>query len=205
VSAASFTNPTQNNPTRAVTVPANTDAPKAESGEPKVCATKRYVSSANGNDNVSGATVNNVRGAARRPYENKSYEHSRTHSSPSALYFFLLCVTLASTLAVKAFARRALGMKASPVNPEYTRAYLLNAMVTPSRYPTANRIPLIRKNALGGIYAGSRPRKIARRVKPRMIVRIEADKQIVPRDEPVERTTAAWMVWVDIGDGGIAS
>jgi len=38
-----------------------------------------------------------------------------------------------------------------------------------------------------------------------MIVRIEADKQIVPRDEPVERTTAAWMVWVDIGDGGIAS
>jgi len=96
-------------------------------------------------------------------------------------------------------------MKASPVNPEYTRAYLLNATVTLFRYPTANRIPLIRKNALGGIYAGSRPRKSAIRVKPRMMVRIEADKQTVPRDEPVERTTAAWMVCVDIGDGDMTS
>lgn len=191
MSTASFTNPKQNNPTRAVTVPANTDAPKAESGEPKVCATKRYVRSANGNDNVSGATVNNVRGTAFRPYENEPQGHSRTHNSPSALYFLLLCVTLASTFAVKAFARRALDMKASPVNPEYTRAYLLNAIVTPSRYPAANRIPLTRKNALGGIYAGSRSRKSVRRVRTRIIVRIKADKQIVPRDGPVERTTAA--------------
>ena len=40
---------------------------------------------------------------------------------------------------------------------------------------------------------------------PRMMVRIEADKQTVPRDEPVERTTAAWMMCVDIGDGDMTS
>lgn len=78
---------------------------------------------------------------------------------------------------------------------------MLNAVVMPSRYPTANLIPLTRKNALGGMYAGNRSRKSVNRVRRRMIVRIKAERQIVPSDGPVERTTAAWIVCVDVGGG----
>jgi hypothetical protein len=37
------------------------------------------------------------------------------------------------------------------------------------------------------------------------MVRIKAERQIVPSDGPVERNTAAWIVWVDIGGGGSRS
>ena len=59
----SLTKPTQNKPTRAVTPPASIAAPKAWPGAPNVCATKRYVVSANGNVSVSGATVSRTKGA----------------------------------------------------------------------------------------------------------------------------------------------
>jgi hypothetical protein len=59
----SFTRPTQNSPTKAVTAPANTAAPRAESGAPSVCATNKYVASANGNVSVKGVIVSNVSGA----------------------------------------------------------------------------------------------------------------------------------------------
>jgi hypothetical protein len=123
----------------------------------------------------------------------------------SARNFFPPCLIFVSTLAVNAFALLALSIKASPVNPEYTNAYLLSAVVTPSKYPTANLIPLIRKNALGGMYAGNRLRKSVRSVRRRMIVRISAERDIVPSEGPVERTMAAWIVCVDIGGGGRAS
>jgi hypothetical protein len=39
-------------------------------------------------------------------------------------------------------------------------------------------------------------------VSRRIIVNIKAERTVVPRDGPVARTRAAWIVWVDMGGGG---
>lgn len=44
-----------------------------------------------------------------------------------------------------------------------------------------------------------------RSVRSRIIVRMRAEMQIVPNDGPVDRTTAACMVCVDVGGNGRAS
>jgi hypothetical protein len=36
------------------------------------------------------------------------------------------------------------------------------------------------------------------------MVRISEDKTIDPKEGPVERVMAAWMVWVEVGSGGEA-
>ena len=73
----------QNSPTSAVTPPASNDAESAESGAPSVCATKRYVMSANGNVSVRGATVSRVSGAAlepSQPTDQSNCEQSGTYA-----------------------------------------------------------------------------------------------------------------------------
>jgi len=62
----SLTTPTQNKPTMHVTPPANKAAPSASLGAPIVCATNRYVSSANGKLNVSGEIVRRASGAVSK-------------------------------------------------------------------------------------------------------------------------------------------
>lgn len=55
-----------------------------------------------------------------------------------------------STAPVNARALRALGKKGSPVRPVYTSAYVLNAFVTVSKYPTAMAAPMETNLIYGG-------------------------------------------------------
>lgn len=74
----SLTKPTQKSPTRAVTPPARSAAPKAWFGALRVCATKRYVVSAKGNVRVKGAIVRSVRGAMERMRVSSVHDNIKT-------------------------------------------------------------------------------------------------------------------------------
>jgi hypothetical protein len=111
-----------------------------------------------------------------------------------------------STATVKACARLAATKKASPVNPTYTRAYLLSAVVALSSMPTAMLAPMMRGWSQGrktrGTYAGAIRRNAVRRASMRTAVRRRAARTTVPRDGWLARVNAAWIVCVEVGGGG---
>ena len=152
----SLTTPTQNTPTIPVVPAARSAAPSASAGARSVCATNRYVRSAAGSVNVSGAIVSRASDAAICPIsavsETKKATNSRSAPKSGVRCTILplpllpcvcagTCGSGTSRPLISAPARPAPSQNPTPVKPQYTSTYRLTRPFHASTYPATQPTP----------------------------------------------------------------